>query len=201
MSSPTSGNLKLNLLFLVTIFRLDMMSKSTMAKPQEQIVSGQTVLVRDSEPISSTVVYLDESTLSSYSATTIDARMDVANNNYANHQLNNDRGLNQMNGVDNVNSVGNKKTRKDEEAESSADSHQQQPDRPKTGDQVSQLHNGEVTPAFNSTTAAPRRAAPSTIGRPLNREEWLAKEYFNYLCGTFDIRSLIGDHFNGLRSV
>ena len=101
-----------------------------------------------------------------------------------------------MNGVDN--GVGNKKTRKDEKAESSAVSHQQQPDHTEIGDQ---RVSNEATPAFNSTTSAPRRPGPSMIGLPLNRDGWLIKEYFSYLCGTFDIRSLIDDHLNGLQSV
>lgn len=213
--NSTSGSLRLNLLFLVTIFRLDLMS--TMAKPQEQIVSSQTVLVRDGEPMSSTVVYLDENTLSSYSATTIDTRVDDANysnngNNYVNQLTDDPNGKPDQSGpnsavdqqindgdanrdtnrdvnrnVNGVHTVSNKKPRMDEEAD--AGSHQ-----PETSDHQ-QLHN-EVTPAFNSSTAAPRRPVPSIIvGRPLNRDQFLAKEYFAYLCGTFDLRSLIGDPF------
>ena len=177
----SSGNLKLNLLFLVTILRLDLMSK-TMAKPQEQIVSGETVLVRDGEPISSTVVYLDESSLSAYSATsTIDT------NHY--QRPNNDG---------NTSGLGVREARKDESADGdvekgteSASESTSESGQPSQIDH--QAEHNKSTPG--STTSRPVSQLPT--GRPWGRDEWLAKEYFSYLCGTFDfVSSLASDHWS-----
>ena len=154
----------------MTIFRLDLMSKTTMAKPQEQVVSGETVLVRDGEPFSSTMVYLDEGSMSAYSATsTIDT-------NHYQQPMAND-----LNGS--PSDLGGLREAKKEEAD-------QKDTNSETGDHPNQVHDHQEDqnksgPLLNSTTATPI----PTIGRQWSRDEWLAKEYFSYLCGTFDFGS------------
>lgn len=188
----SSSNLKLNLMFLITIFRLDLMSKTTMAKPQEQIVSGETVLVRDSDPISSTtVVYLDESSMSAYSATsTIDTNNyqldnhqldNQLNNRPENYEPNNDLNGNRSPSILNDLKAAKKEPRnEDVKNEETVDTRNHQSDH-----QV----DSKSMPGLNATSVKPLL----TIGRQMNRDEWLAKEYFSYLCGTFDFVSFMVD--------
>ena len=143
----------MNFLFLIAIFRLDLVSK-TMAKPQDQ----DNVLVHD-EFVTTTSVYLDEQSFTTFSST----RIDDLNN--LNNEANLDKNIDQ-NQINLINQQAN---------------NQPSDSQPKESEK-----NQEST--FNlsySTTTIPRFINQS---RQLTRDEWLAKEYFSYLCGMCAIK-------------